>query len=405
MTGGSSDWWARPGLARDDSGELRLAGRAVAAMARSSGTPVYLYDADRVRRNLARLREAMAGAGLRSRVFYAMKSNRNPSLLTFLRATGGAGIDACSPREVRRAVACGFPEEEISFTAGSLSDRDLDVLALHPGVIVNLDSLSAIERFGRRAPGREIGLRIDPGTGVGYGANDLLAYAGTKPTKFGFSREALPGALDAARRAKLSVVGLHVHAGCGYLTPQLPAFGRVLDELVACLALVPGARRVNVGGGLGIPLVAGDEPLDLAAWASLVAGKLGGFDGELQVEPGDYLVKDSGILVVEVNSVEERRGTLFVGVDAGFNVHLEPAFYRLPLEPVPVRVPPAGAAGEVTVTLAGNINEALDLLAEGVRIPRPEPGDLLALLNAGGYGASMASDHCLRGDFAEILLL
>ncbi|MEM8995461.1 MAG: diaminopimelate decarboxylase, partial [Acidobacteriota bacterium] len=117
----------------------------------------------------------------------------------------------------------------------------------------------------------------------------------------------------------------------------------------------------------------------------------------------DFLVKDAGVLVCGVSSVEEKGGVRFVGVDAGFNVQTLPATYGLPLEPVPVAQPaPDSPLGPVTV--AGNINEALDLF--GVDIPMPEivEGDLLALLGAGGYGSSMSSRHCLRGDFTEALL-
>ena len=107
------------------------------------------------------------------------------------------------------------------------------------------------------------------------------------------------------------------------------------------------------------------------------------------------------MLLLTVNTVEKKAGTLFVGVDGGFNLHPEPAFYSLPLEPVPcvIRDTPARK-----LTIAGNINEAMDIFAHGIRLPVPSEGDVLAFLNAGGYGAAMSSQHCLRGRFREYLL-
>ncbi len=364
-------------------------------------TPLYAYHAPRVGANLARLRAALAGTGLRTRVFYAMKSNRFPPLLRFLRSSGGCGVDVCSPAELLRARRCGFAERAISYTGTAMSEADARCLARHPGVHVNCDSLASLRRLARLSPGRSVGLRINPGIGLGYRRNRQLRYAGRTTTKFGIYREQFAAALDLAARSGLRVTGLHFHAGCGFLTPQLPALDQVLAAARDFIRQVPGLRYVNVGGGLGIPLVAGDAPLDLAAWGRLLARHFRRDKFEVWLEPGDYLAKDAGVLLLEVNTVERKQRTLFVGVNGGFNLHPEPAFYRLPLEAVPCRRSPAPRR---RVTIAGNINEALDLLGEGVSLPLPREGDLLAFLNAGGYGAAMSSNHCMRGAFREVLL-
>jgi diaminopimelate decarboxylase len=395
-------WWEREDL-QYAAGALQFGGQDVAALARAAGTPLYLYHAARIRSNLRRLSRALESRSLDYRIFYAMKANRHAPLLTFLKLAGGCGIDACSPGELRLARQCGFREMEISFTGTSLSDADLGWLCRHPEVWVNLDSLSAIRRLGERAPGRAIGLRINPGLGVGYSTNERLRYSGSKTTKFGIYRDRFPEALALARESGLRVTGLHLHTGCGYLTPQLPAWERILAATQWFIEQVPGLQHVNIGGGLGIPLVADDAPLDLEAWSEILARQLGRRGLQIWVEPGDYLVKDAGLLVLEANMVERKQETLFVGVNGGFNLHIEPAFYQLPLEVVPCRAP-AFAAPLHRATVAGNINEALDLLAENVLLPAIEEGDLLAFLNAGGYGAAMSSNHCVRGEFAEHLL-
>jgi diaminopimelate decarboxylase len=330
-----------------------------------------------------------------------MKSNRYPPLLSALAASGGCGVDVCSPDELALARRAGFPERDISYTGTSFSERDAQSLARHPRVHLNCDSLSSLRRIARLSPGREVGLRINPGLGIGYRRNAQLRYAGARATKFGLYREQFGEALALARESGLKIVGLHVHSGCGFLTPQLGTLDRIFSAVRPFLRAVADLRYLNLGGGLGIPLAAGDRPLDLDAWSRLIRRHFGRDTFEIWVEPGDYLVKDAGVLLLQVTQVEIKQRTRFVGLDGGFNLHPEPAFYDLPLEPVPCR--PRAGAGQ-TVTIAGNINEALDLWAESIALPPLEEGDFLALLNAGGYGASMSSNHCMRGKFVQRLL-
>lgn len=397
---GKTWWWQRDGLCFEGRG-LTLGGRSLERAALRERKPLFAYSASRILQNLRRLAGALDRRGLQARVFYAMKANRFPPVLARLRQSGLCGVDVCSPGELLLARRIGFREDQISYTGTSVSDADLEVVARHPRVAFNADSLSVIRRLGARSPGRSIGLRINPGLGLGYRSNRLLDYAGRRPTKFGIYREQFAEALKGARRYGLKVEGLHFHCGCGYLNPQLPALHAVLRGCEWFLEKVPGLRYVNMGGGLGIPLVEGDAPLDLEQWSGIVAARLRGLGAQVWVEPGDYLVKDSGVLVLQVNTVERKGGVTFVGVNGGFNLHIEPAFYGLPLEVVPCRKPATNR--RETVTIAGNINEALDLLAENVALPPVREGDFLAFLNAGGYGSAMSSNHCLRGDFAEHL--
>lgn len=396
----SAPWWQRDDLAYAD-GELSLAGHPLRQLAAAAGGPAFFYNAERVRTKLRALRDALATTGLRHRVFYAMKANRFAPLLGFIRTTGLAGIDACSPQEMQFALACGFDEADVSYTATSVSNADLDILARHPGVLINCDSLSTIRRLGERCPGRDIGLRINPGMGLGYGDNALLQYSGAQTTKFGIYREHLDEALATAARSGLKVRRIHFHVGIGYLNRQLPLWERILETCGEFVDAVPDVQSVNLGGGLGLPHVASDTPLDLDAWAAVIKRQFGPRRVEVCVEPGDFIVKDSGVLVLQINTVERKRDTDFVGVDGGFNLAMEPAFYSLPCEPVAC-TPRAGKAR--VVTIAGNINEALDIWARGVTLPPFEEGDYIAFLNAGGYASAMSSNHCMRGQLSERLL-
>jgi len=398
----SDFWWQRDDLAYVD-GDLTFAGRSVQALAESHGTPLYLYNAHRLKDNLERLHGALDARGLRHRVFYAMKSNRFAPLLTYLKTLGRCGIDSCSPGEMKLAQQCGFLPEEISYTGTSLSTSDYEKLARNPGVRLNVDSLTAIRRIGEMCPGRRIGLRINPALGIGYESNELLRYAGERTTKFGIYREQFGDALALARSYGLEIAGIHLHTGCGYLSKQLPAWKTILKGALWFIDRIPDIEYVNVGGGLGIPLVEDDSALDLGEWSGVLAEVFDRRGFEIWVEPGDYIAKDAGVLVLQANSVERKRDTVFVGVDGGFNIHIEPVVYNLPIEPAPCRW--RADVDVETVTVAGNINEAMDLIAQNVKLPLPVEGDYVAFLNAGGYGAAMSSNHCMRGQFTEMLLL
>jgi diaminopimelate decarboxylase len=389
-------WWTREGLTVRDH-RLLFAGHDAEHLAREHGTPLFVYDPARVEANARRLQQALDRAGVRHRLHYALKANRHPAYLARLRSLGNVGIDVCSPQEVTLALESGWLPAEISYTGTNLSERDLDVILAQP-LILNLDSLSAIRRVGRRAPGRTIGLRINPQVGSGYSAQ--LTYAGEKPTKFGIYADRFDEALEVAREAGLEVRGLHFHVGSGWLHSGLDAFCEALERGAALARRVPDLIYFNVGGGLGIPLQEDDRGVDPGAYAHAIAGQLGSLGVTVFLEPGDYLVKDSAILLVEVVTVEDKGGVRFVGVDCGFNAFNLPAFYHYHQEIVVCRA--ADATPTMSCTVAGHINEAGDLFAENCRLPDVREGDVLALLSAGGYGASMASQHCARPPAAEL---
>ncbi|WP_320069444.1 hypothetical protein [Micromonospora sp. RTGN7] len=399
---GTVPWWQRADLGYR-AGRLHLGGTDLAELAGQVGTPAYVLRADRVRDNLDRVAAALTEAGIDHRVHYAVKANRTPALLAYLRTTGRCGVDVCSTGEVAHVLACGFPAESISFTGTSLSARDIEVLARYPRMRVNLDSVASLDALGRACPGRAVGLRINPGVGVGYQDDDRLSYSGAVTTKFGIYAEHVAEAAEVAARRGLLVTRLHLHVGCGYLDAQLDQFDRALAAAAEFLPRFPDVTEVNLGGGLGVPHTATDQPLDLRRWAGVVARHFGGRGLTVAVEPGDYLVKDAGVLLTTVTYVERRRDVLFAGLDAGFNLAMEPAFYGLPCEPAAVA--PRWDEGTDTYTMVGNINEALDVWATGRRMPKLRAGDPVALLNSGGYAASMSSDHCLRGQAASVLLI
>jgi diaminopimelate decarboxylase len=405
MRGASVDertWWSRPGLEVRD-GRLMIAGRDAETLARTHGTPVYVHDLVRVQEQARTLQRALAEAGVRGRVRLALKAQREPELLRFLRSLGeprspdAVGMDVCSPGEVTWALDHGWEPSEISYTGTNVSDRDLDRI-FDAGVHLNVDLLTQLRRLGRRAPGSTVGLRVNPRIGASRANSGATLYTGPRPTKFGILPEQLEEAVAIGREHGLTIDTVHFHVGDGYLSNGLEVF----EETVRRVAVMAHDLReagcpiaeVNTGGGLGVPQAAGDAPLDVDAWAAILARHLGPLDVTVSTEPGDFLVKECAVHLAEVITVEDREGHTFVGLDTGWNVMCERFVYKELLDLVLCRAADAEPAGPVTI--AGNINEGDDLFAEDYPLPEVLEGDIVAALNVGSYNGSMTSEHCLR---------
>jgi diaminopimelate decarboxylase len=396
----ASPWWSRPGLdARE--GRLFVAGRDAEAVGREHGTPVFAYDLPRIGEQARGLIGAFERAGVPFRLRLALKAQRDPEVLAFVRSLGSVGIDACSPGEVRHALEHEWSVDEISFTGTNLSATDVDAL-VETGVHANLDLLSQLDRWGRRAPGTTVGIRVNPRAGASWSgltaAEGESLYAKATATKFGILPEQLDDALAIAADHELAIDTVHAHVGDGFLTDGLPRFEVAIQRVAEMTRRVLDAghevNEVNAGGGLGVPQRREDEPLDADEYAEVLAKHLGPLGVTIACEPGDYLAKESGILLAEVVTLDERDGLTFAGLDAGFNVAPEHFIYGALVPVVLARA--ADAEPSRTYTIAGNINEGDDLWGEAVPLPELEEGDVLALLLFGSYGRSMYLEHTMR---------
>lgn len=395
-----SNWWERDDLAYKNS-SLYFADHSVAELIQNYGTPCYVYSTKRLLKNISRIQSNLNAAGVNHELLYAMKANRHPEILGKIAAVTTCGIDACSPREVDLAISCGFEPSRISVTSTAVSDHDWQTYQKYPDLIFNCDSMSSIRRIAENGYRKSIGIRINPSIGVGYADNPLLQYAGSKPTKFGIYSNRLGDAANLAKKHDLKIVGLHMHAGSGFIQPGLPRYRMALEYLSKLVSEFQDLEYLNIGGGLGVPLKSGDQEINLQEWAKIVKEVTAQHGLKIYIEPGDYIVKDAGILVTQVVEVEQKGTTTFAFVNAGFNLHPEPAFYDLPCEPVPIIQP--SKKSESLTTIAGNINEALDIFNTNHPIQLSE-NDNVAFINAGAYGASMSSNHCLRSVASEIIL-
>lgn len=395
-------WWHRPDLCYKHN-KLHFSGRDVNRLANQFHGPAFFYSGERVVANLLRIKEALNKflPNKQHKIYYAMKANRFSPLLTFLKTQELCGIDACSPNEVELALSCGFNPDEISFTACSLSKNDFSQLSNYEGLIMNCDSLHSIRSWGELKPGSKIGIRINPEMGTGRTDNAMLQYAGNKITKFGIYKEQFKEALQLAEKYDLIINRIHFHTGCGYLNSELEQWQKVLKKSLWFIQQCPSLIAINIGGGLGVPHTQTEKKLDLDLWAQNISKIFGRLNVQIEVEPGDYLVKDAGILLVEKTFVETKKNKTFIGVNAGFNIAPEPVYYSMPFEPVSLINKPE----TIRVSVVGNINEAMDVWYEDITLPDMTDQEYLAIINSGAYSSSMASNHCMRGEFKEVLLV
>jgi diaminopimelate decarboxylase len=391
-------WWERPGLDVRD-GRLRIAGRDAEQLARTNGTPVFVHDLVSARDQAAALRDAMAAAGLTFRIRFALKAQRDPEFLRFLRAEAPyVGMDVCSSGEVLWAREHGWQPEEISYTGTNVSDRDLATI-VPTGVHINVDLLSQLERIGRAAPGSAVGIRVNPGIGASIHGGAETKYAGAKPTKFGILPERLDEAVAIAAEHGLTIDTVHYHTGYLYMTESIPVVEEAATRVAGIVRTLRDRdcpiREVNTGGGLGVRFRESATGLDVVSWSEALARAFAGLDVVVATEPGEFIAKQVATLLAEVVTVEDRGGgAVFVGIDAGWSTANESFVYEIPFHPIVSRA--ADTSPDRTYTVAGHINEGDDLWATDVALPEVREGDVLAIPNVGAYNLSMASNHCLR---------
>ena len=365
---------------------------AIAELAARIGTPFYCYSAAALRQRYRRLAAATAASG--ARIAYAVKANGNLAVVSLL-ASLGAGADVVSEGELRRALKAGVAPARILFS-GVGKSRDELAFAIAQGIgQINVESGAEFERLldlaARARRPVAIAFRVNPD--VAAGGHDKIS-TGRRGDKFGMAFEEASALYDrAARHPFLEPVGLATHIGSQIL--DLAAFETAFERLGRAAARLRRrdlcVARLDLGGGLGVAYREGERELPLADYGALLARIARDSRAALTIEPGRWLVAAAGVLVTAVNAVKRAGPRRFVIVDAAMNDLLRPALYgaRHPVWPV------AGREGATlrAATVAGPVCESGDVLAADVPLPDLQPGALLAIGQAGAYGAAMASAY------------
>ncbi|KFI29490.1 diaminopimelate decarboxylase [Haematobacter missouriensis] len=378
---------------------------AIPDIAHTVGTPFYVYSAATLARHYRLFTEALAG--LPHLICFSVKSNSNLAVLKLL-GDLGAGMDVVSGGEYRRARAAGVPGERIVFSGVGKTGEEMG-LALEDGIRqFNVESEAELRALSRIAEGlgvqAPVTVRVNPD--VDAHTHEKIS-TGRKEDKFGIpiSRASEVYAL-AASLPGIEVVGIDVHIGSQLtdLAPFEAAFAKVADLTRQLRAEGHHIRRLDLGGGLGIPYTRSNEapplPFDYGA---LVKRTLGDLDCEIEIEPGRLISGNAGLLVSEVIYVKEGEEREFLIVDAAMNDLIRPAMYGAHHDIVPVTEPAAGAAAS-PYDVVGPICETSDTFARQWPLPPLAPGDLVAFRSAGAYGAVMASEYNSRPLVPEVLV-
>jgi diaminopimelate decarboxylase len=390
------------------NGVLHAEGVDIRAIVEAAGSPVYIYSSATIARHYTLFAGAVGVP--HNKVFFATKSNSDIGVLMTL-ARLGAGADVVSEGEIRKALRAGIPPERIVFSGVGKTPEEL-AYAVSAGIYqINIESegeLMALSRIAAAQGRRQAAvLRVNPDVGAGGHAKITTGSAGNK---FGVSfAEAERLYAVASNLPGIRMLGLAVHIGSQILELSAleQAFVRMRERVQALRAQGHSVERLDLGGGLGIPyeLAAPFEhgPDLIEAYAGLVRRVTAGLDVELGFEPGRLIVGNAGVLVTRALYLNERPAKRFLVVDAAMNDLVRPAMYEAYHEIWPVLQPVAGAPVQ-PFDVVGPVCESGDTFTTDRPLPPVEPGDLLAFMTAGAYGAVMASTYNLRRLVAEVLV-
>ncbi|HEY2774760.1 MAG TPA: diaminopimelate decarboxylase [Candidatus Binatia bacterium] len=394
-------------FASEDGVLARIAGVPVVDLARRFGTPTFVYDATTIAARIASLSRFDV-------VRYAQKACSNIAVLDLCRRHG-ALVDATSAGEVHRAMVAGYAPggdpPPIVYTA-DIFDRDSLDLVVDAGVHVNCGSPDMIDQYASRVGRGSITLRINPGFGHGHSRK---TNTGGEHSKHGIWHEELPEVLGRAAGLGMRVSGLHLHIGSGSDLEHLSQVCEAAEKLA--LRIGPQLDSISAGGGLPVPYKLGDPVMDVDAYFALwdaVRRKLEksfGHAVRLEIEPGRYLVADSGFLLTEVRAIKRVGTNRFCLVDAGFHNLVRPAMYG---SWHPMALAPqdgAGVRAQDDYVVGGPLCESGDIFTQGAdgvvghaRLPQPSVGDIIVIGVAGAYGFSMSSNYNSKPLAAEVLV-
>lgn len=373
-------------------------------LAEQFGTPLYVYDFDIIKSNYSKLKSAFDKYYPKNMVHYSVKANSNLNILKIFNELG-SGADCSSPFELHLSNLAGFSNESILYTGNYESYDDLKEASKY-NIRINVDDINSFKRLIKIKLPEIISFRINPG--IGKGGFEGIVTAGSD-AKFGVPYEQAYEAYKIAKDAGVTRFGIHMMTGSNNLEPYY--FAEVVDKLLTIagnvfskLGIVP--EYIDIGGGFGIPYDEEEEELNIEETARLVAetllekcSKFSFGEPELKMEPGRYLIGNTGFLISKVTGIKNSYKR-FVGIDAGMNVLIRPALY--------------GARHRIHIYgkeerknfyyLCGQICENSDIMARNVYLPEVTEGDIVIIRDVGAYGYSMSSNYNNRLRPAEILI-
>ncbi len=366
-------------------------------VAQEFGSPVYVYDAEKISNQYKRLTNAFKSVK-KLKINYAVKALSNISILKFFNKLG-SGIDTVSIQEVNLGLAASFLPEQIIFTPNGVSLSEIEEAA-KLGVQINIDNLSILEQFGTKHPNIPVCIRINPHVMAGGNANISVGHI---DSKFGISIHQIPHILRIVENTKMTINGIHMHTGSDIL--DIDVFLYASEILFETAKQFKNLDFIDFGSGFKVPYKAGDIETNIEELGKKLTKKFNSFCKDygkeltLAFEPGKFLVSESGHFLTQVNAVKQTTSTVFAQVDSGFNHLIRPMLYGSHHDIINI----SNANGrERFYTVVGYICET-DTFGNNRRINEINDGDILCFKNAGAYCFSMASNYNSRYRPAEVL--
>lgn len=367
-------------------------------LAERFGTPLYVYHAEKIKEQYEKLTAGFSV--IDARFFFACKALTNINILKYISSLG-CGIDCSSINEVKLALHAGVSPDKILYTSNGISFQEIEE-AVNCGVHINIDSLSNLEKFGKKFGNTyPVGVRLRPNILAG---GNLKISTGHEKSKFGIAIDQLDLLKSIVEENNIRIKTLHIHTGSDIKDADVFVHGiKVLTELVSHF---PYLEVIDLGGGFKVPYEPEDEETDIAG----IAGKLkkyldahlftNGKKYQLWFEPGKYLVSECGYLITEVNVIKDNGIQTFAGVNSGLNHLIRPMMYDAYHHIVNISNPDAE---EKVYTVTGYICET-DTFATDRLLHEVREGDYLVFYNAGAYGFEMSSNYNSRYKPAEVLI-
>ena len=369
------------------------------AIAKEHGSPVYVYDAEKIESQYKRLTGAFNKVK-NLRINYAVKALSNLAVLQLIHGFG-AGMDTVSIQEVRLALAAGIDPSKIMFTPNGVSLDELEAVA-KMGVQINIDNLSILEQFGTKHPQTPVCVRINPHVMAGGNTNISVGHI---DSKFGISIHQIPHLLRIVKNTGMNINGIHMHTGSDIL--DIDVFLHAAEILFDTAKDFKDLEFLDFGSGFKVPYKEGDIETNIEELGEKLSKRFNAFEKNygkpltLVFEPGKFLVSEAGKFLVQVNVIKQTTSTVFAQVDSGFNHLIRPMFYGSRHEITNISNP---KGRERFYSVVGYICET-DTFATNRRIAEIAEGDILAFSNSGAYCFSMASNYNSRYRPAEVLFL
>lgn len=368
------------------------------ALAAEYSTPLYVYHAEKIKEQYGKLTGAFAGMDVQ--FFYACKALTNIHILSWVHSLG-SGIDCSSINEVKLALHAGVPAAKILYTSNGIAFEEIE-LAVALGVHVNIDSLSNLEKFGKRFGNTyPVGVRIRPNILAG---GNLKISTGHERSKFGIPHEQAGDIVDLANQYRIHIKTLHIHTGSDIKDPDVFLQGvKVVSEMAPHF---PDLEVIDLGGGFKVPYEPDHDETDVKSIAQKLSSWLEkhlfaqGKRYQLWFEPGKFMVSECGYLLTQVNVLKQTHSVTFAGVNSGLNHLIRPMFYDAYHHIENISNP---EGEEKVYTVTGYICET-DTFASDRLLHEVREGDYLVFHNAGAYGFEMASNYNARFKPAEVLV-